>query len=98
MVKKGIAVLLLICLVGPLFSLDMGKAVPYDDSEFPKWSLDLRRGEILFFGSLPITFAMTSLAAGALNSNMEFWPKVGIACGISTVIVLIDYFIGLDSR
>ena len=45
------------------------KAEPYEDSEFPKWALDLRRGEILFFGALPITYAMTSLVTGALKSD-----------------------------
>ncbi len=34
-----------------------GEAVPYGPAEFPQWQLDLRRGEIIAFGSLPfVTF------------------------------------------
>ncbi len=29
---------------------------PYEDSEFPQWAKDLRRGEIIFFGTIPFTF------------------------------------------
>ena len=30
-------------------------AEPYEDDEFPRWALDLRRAEIVAFGSLPLT-------------------------------------------
>jgi hypothetical protein len=32
---------------------------PYTSEEFPAWSRDLRRGEIIFFGSLPFSFFFT---------------------------------------
>jgi hypothetical protein len=32
---------------------------PYRPEEFPQWLRDLRRGEIVFFGSLPFTFFFT---------------------------------------
>ncbi len=95
MFKKGIAIILIICLTAPLFALDMKEAEPYAEDEFPKWAVDLRRGEILFFGSLPLTFAATTLGTSLAKKDMEFLPKLGIAAGVSTVIVLIDYFIGL---
>jgi hypothetical protein len=31
---------------------------PYTEDEFPEWVLDLRRAEIIFFGSLPFTFLL----------------------------------------
>lgn len=34
---------------------------PYNEEEFPGWSLDLRRGEIIFFGSLPFATLLTTL-------------------------------------
>jgi len=32
---------------------------PYAPEEFPAWAHDLRRGEIIFFGSLPFSFFFT---------------------------------------
>ncbi len=95
MFKKSIAIILIICLTAPLFALDMKDAEPYKEDEFPKWAVDFRRGEILFFGSLPLTFAFTTLGTSIAKSDMGFLPKLGIAAGVSTVIVLIDYFLGL---
>jgi hypothetical protein len=31
---------------------------PYTEDEFPEWVLDLRRAEIIFFGSLPFSFLL----------------------------------------
>lgn len=98
MFKKGIVILILICICSPVFTLDMKNAAPYEDGEFPKWALDIRRGEIIFFGSIPLAYAMTSLVANsAFNANLDFWQTVGISAGISAAIVVIDYVIGLFS-
>lgn len=35
--------------------------IPYEKDEFPEWAHDLRRAEILFIGSFPITFLFSSL-------------------------------------
>ena len=52
---------------------------PYAPDEFPEWALDLRRAEIVAFGSLPLTllasrllyaigrFAVVSIASGGLD-------------------------------
>jgi len=32
---------------------------PYTDDEFPQWLKDLRRAEIIFFGSLPFTLLIS---------------------------------------
>ncbi len=34
---------------------------PYRDTEFPGWALELRRAEVLFFGSLPFTLLMSNV-------------------------------------
>jgi hypothetical protein len=36
------------------------KYEPYKSDEFPEWAIDLRRGEIITFGSFPITFFFVS--------------------------------------
>ena len=54
----------LLCL--PLFSEgdareEQNDPVPYGADEFPPWLRDVRRGEIIFFGSLPFTLLLTTL-------------------------------------
>ena len=41
---------------------EISEPVPYDKEEFSPWLRDLRRGEIIFFGSYPITLLVSSLA------------------------------------
>lgn len=94
--KKLLTVILLICLACPLFAtLNMSNAEEYSEDEFPKWSLELRRSEQIFFGALPLTF----IAANAINSiagtNMGFMPTLGIAAGLSACIMIADIIIGL---
>jgi len=50
--------------------------LPYQDVEFPQWAHDMRRFEVIFFGSFPITyilssfvFDMTALAGNGSNSG-----------------------------
>lgn len=59
-------VFLLLLSAIPLFSeqedsAETLKPVPYEAEEFPPWLRDLRRGEIIFFGSLPFTLLITTL-------------------------------------
>ncbi len=35
---------------------------PYDADEFPGWTKDLRRAEIIFFGTIPFSFFYTSFS------------------------------------
>lgn len=41
--------------------------VPYEDDEFPDWMQDLRRGEIIFAGSLPFTILISNAGFGVYN-------------------------------
>ena len=97
--KRFTALSILICLTAilcsPLFSLDMTGYEPYSESEFPKWSLDLRRAECIFFGGIPITYPMTALAFSIADKETTFLQTLGIACAASAAIALIDYIIGV---
>lgn len=81
---------------------------PYGIEEFPTWSLKLRRGETLFFGSLPITLAFTGLSyslaqglgAGSFSSDpfKESLSVFGIAAGLSLIIAITDFILGEIQR
>lgn len=96
--KRFIAIVLVLCLMGlvafPAFSAGL-EYEPYQKTEFPKWSLDLRRAECLFFGGLPIAFPVSALALNLFNKDVSFGKTLGIACGITAVIALVDYIIGV---
>lgn len=101
MFKKVIIVLILtvVCFTS-VFSLDLKDAEPYEKIEFPKWALDLRRGETIFFGSLPLTVPVTFLVFSIAENGVQedkkwsFWAKMGVACGISAAISVTDYILG----
>lgn len=60
MPKKMIALILLITFSFSVFAADTHTPEPYDDNEFPSWSIDLRRSEIVSLGSLPfVTLGVT---------------------------------------
>lgn len=40
---------------------DPSQPVPYDPDEFPQWSRDLRRGEIIAIGAFPVAMIVTGL-------------------------------------
>lgn len=50
-------------LVSPVFGAD-NKTTNYDDIQFPQWTKDLRRTEIITFGSLPFVTLWTTLGYG----------------------------------
>ena len=66
---RGVAFLLLLALSRPLAAQEETQAgeeteggfepVPYTDEEFADWLHDLRRFEIITFGSLPFTFLVS---------------------------------------
>ncbi len=100
--RKVIGILLVFTILStPLFA---GEPVEYQVDEFPQWAVDVRRGETLFFGSLPFTFALTSVTYSvAQNVGMsplhttdlgEAAIVLGSAALLSVTIALIDYFIG----
>ena len=97
--KRLIALSVLICLsffiCAPIFSLDMTGYEPYSNDEFPKWTLDLRRAECIFFGGIPIAYPLTALAFSIADKETSFLQNLAIACSVSAAIALIDYIIGV---
>ncbi len=81
---------------------------PYAQEEFPRWSMLLRRGETIFFGSFPITLSLASLGystALALGANpispspaVETVSLFSIAAALSLVIAVTDYILGETAR
>ncbi len=45
--------------------------VPYEDDEFPQWMHDLRRAEVVFIGSFPITLLLASLSYEAFRATRD---------------------------
>ena len=48
-------------LASPVFGQQLPEPEPYDPAEVPGWARDLRRFEVLFFGSLPLTYMVGGL-------------------------------------
>lgn len=98
MFKKIVLIVVLLALCSSVFALDMSKAEPYSNTEFPKWSLDLRRSEIIFFGGIPIVYPLTALAMNTFKADTNFWKNMGITCSITAAIAIADYVIGLVQK
>ena len=77
---------------------------PYGEKEFPIWTMQLRRAESIFFGSLVLTLPLTSLVwsiceNGGLIPKIEepmkrFFAQAGAASLISVGISTADWIIG----
>ncbi len=57
---------------------------PYQKEEFPQWARDLRRAEIIFFGSVPFTlffslesYDMYRYVSHNFDSSYSPWPFAG---------------------
>jgi len=74
--RKGIALFVLIFFSFGVFAEEKHTPEPYKDDEFPSWTIDLRRSEIVTFGSLPfvtlgatIGYSVFRYAANGFNSD-----------------------------
>ena len=77
---------------------------PYTIDEFPTWSLKMRRGETILFGSLPITLSVAGLSYSVAlglgapkfsnNPFKESLAVFGIATGLSLIIAITDFILG----
>ena len=103
--KKAISLLLAaLLLLSPLASDPIEyEYEPYEKEEFPIWSLELRRAESIFFGSLVLTFPVAmgiySLASTlGMPTPSEDYQQVLqqalIAGGLSLIIAGTDWIIG----
>ena len=97
--KKTIAIIIMICfsalVCAPIFALTLNDYEPYSNDEFPKWALDLRRAECIFFGGIPIAFPLTALTFSLFKQETNFLKTLGIACSVTAVIAVVDYILGV---
>ena len=97
--KKTIAIIIMICFSAlvcvPIFALTLNDYEPYSNDEFPKWALDLRRAECIFFGGIPIAFPLTALTFSLFKQETNFLKTLGIACSVTAVIAVVDYILGV---
>ncbi|MFA7590129.1 MAG: hypothetical protein WCY44_01920 [Sphaerochaetaceae bacterium] len=108
MKRLTVVVLLLCCLSAQMFASQTASGVqgyePYTEEEFPQWSRELRRAETIFFGSLPITltFASIGYAAGVALGAPQFLNETvalfSIAAGVSLIIAITDYVLGVTGK
>ena len=97
--KKTIIIIIMICfsalVCAPVFALSLDNYEPYRNEEFPKWALDLRRAECIFFGGIPIAYPLTALSLTLFNQEPDFGKTLAISCGVTLVIAVIDYILGV---
>lgn len=106
--KRALCMLLILLIIvpaTPLFSEGNPEPIPYGDEEFSEGLRTLRRAEIIFFGSVPITFLLSGLgwelgqaAAGdsyAFSDEQHGYNVLITAGALAFGIALIDYLLGL---
>ena len=79
---RWLGILLLVAIVGPASTFAQERTPqPYTEDEFPQWLKDLRRAEIVFVGSFPITLFLTletydtyRFVATGFNPTYTPWP------------------------
>jgi len=107
--KLLLAALVLLLALSPLFSEARLSYEPYGEDEFPIWTMELRRAECIFFGSLVITFPVASLICNVLeNEGLIDRPDesfdrmlqtAAVASALSFTITTADYVLGkLEER
>jgi len=72
------AVLFLFAVKIPLSAAESTTAEPYTEDEFPRWAYDVRRTEIITFGSLPFVTIAVTLCYGTylyMNGTLDSFPN-----------------------
>ena len=78
----------------PVFSADEEAYTPYDPDEFPQWAHDVRRGEIIFFGSLPITAAVSAFLLPRIMPDISNSARITAAVSLSAAVAVTDFLLG----
>ena len=68
-----VSVLFLVCSSG--YSEETPAYTPYDPSEFPGWARDLRRFEIVFFGTVPFSFFYATTGYSVYTYAAHNWDS-----------------------
>ena len=110
MKQKIVAIILIISFCSTfIYAQEEEIAIPYKPDEFPQWTVDLRRAEIITIGSFPLSFMFTaliydiSMAAsnnfdptipfGSNRSQQDVTNLLLISAGVSVAIGLTDFII-----
>lgn len=102
--KRLISLILILVLAFSLFADPISyDYVPYEKEEFPEWTMELRRAEIIFFGSFVVTLPI-SIAAYNIgksfgmpapdNQVIQALYQFAGAAGLSLLIAGVDWIIG----
>ena len=107
--KRIIAVLLLISIIFSLAAETIThssfnyKYESYEEEEFPLWTIELRRAETIFFGSLVFTVPIASLTLNLMsnqgiinfeNNTQSALVTLSSAAGLSLVVSAVDWILG----
>ena len=107
--KRIIAVLLLISIIFSLSAETIThssfnyKYESYEEEEFPLWTIELRRAETIFFGSLVFTVPIASLILNLMsnqgiinfeNNTQSALVTLSSAAGLSLVVSAVDWILG----
>jgi hypothetical protein len=107
--QRFVAVLLIVTLCSTQLYSEDEFAIPYKPDEFPQWTLDLRRAEIVTIGSFPLSFMFTALVYdlslyaasgfdytetfGSNRSQDDIRNLLLISGGVSLAVGLSDFII-----
>jgi hypothetical protein len=69
--KRTVAAVTLVAFIAAATWAQTDEPAPYVEEEFPRWALDLRRGEIIFFGTLPFSLLFTSLGYSLIRYGVH---------------------------
>ena len=107
--KRIIAVLLLISIIFSLSAETIThssfnyKYESYEEEEFPLWTIELRRAESMFCGSLFFTVPIASLTLNLMsnqgiinfeNNTQSALVTLTSAAGLSLVVSAVDWILG----
>jgi hypothetical protein len=80
LIKKIFVFLFFLAALSPLSAQSSSSkpalpATQFDTSEFPQWAKDLRRGEIVAFGSFPFAFFFATISMDLYRSATHDWDR-----------------------
>lgn len=89
------ALFLLLCICFSASAEQTYEYEPYDPLEFPAWAREVRRAEIIFFGSLPLSFGAASLVLPLFfEDDVPSSVRITTAVSLSAAVSLADFIIG----
>ncbi len=99
MKRVAMLILLSVLVICPAFPDQVLDYTPYDPLEFPAWARELRRAEIIFFGSLPLSFGAAGLILPRfIEGEIPTSTRLISVVSLSAAVSLADFIIGRVSK